>query len=117
MPYSYVKSIMSNKLQKTLAYQEKVNNAVKKLIESFNPRNSMSLSEHYRLLAEVQVQVFSAIQLCERLVERGDNEACETVFTPCDVTSFFSCVLDIYKLLEPFDDMAQEDWQLSRQKD
>ena len=108
---------MSNKLQKTLAYQENVNNAVKKITEFFNPRNSMSLSEHYRLLAETQVQVFSMMQLCERLVARGDNEACETVFTPSNVTSFFSCVLDIYKLMEPFDDMAQEEWQLSRQKD
>lgn len=108
---------MKSKLQKTLDYQQKVNEAVKKLVESFNPQDSMTLSEHYKMMAETQVQVMSMLQLSERLIERGNNEACETIFIPNSVTDFFSCVLDIYKLLEPFDEMAQEQWQLQRQAD
>lgn len=59
----------------------------------------------------------SMLQLSERLLERRNDEACETLFVPNDVTAFFSCVLEIYKLLEPFDEMAQEQYQLSRQTD
>jgi hypothetical protein len=42
---------MSNKLQKTLAYQEKVNNAVKKLIED-NPE----------LADELSAKIFEALE-------------------------------------------------------
>lgn len=46
---------MKSKLQKTLDYQQNVNEAVKKLVESFNPKSNISLSEHYKMMAETQV--------------------------------------------------------------
>lgn len=98
---------MKTKLQKTLDYQKEINQAVNTLLEHFG--NECSMSSYYEDLATVQVQVMSMLQICEQMLGEDDQRVIETLILPKDVVNFFCSLNDLYKMLKPFDRIANKE--------
>lgn len=95
---------MKTKFQNALDYQKEVNDAVSTLVKHFG--SEVSLSSYYEELAEVQVQVMSMLQICEQMLGDDDQRVVETLILPKDVVGFFCDINELFKMLKPFNRLA-----------
>ena len=108
---------MKTKFQKSLDYQQKVNEAVNALVNKFSRKDGVQLSEEFELFSDVQTKIMSMQALCDLLERKNDDLACKILIDTSDITMFFNEISEIFKLLKPFDSIAEENWQTSRQND
>ena len=108
---------MKTKFQKTLDYQQKINEAVNALVNKFSRRDGVQLSEEFELFSDVQTKIMSMQSLCDLLERKHDDLACKILIDTADITMFFNEISEIFKLLKPFDSIAEENWQATRQND
>ena len=110
-------SVMKTKFQKSLDYQQKVNEAVNALVNKFSRKDGVQLSDEFELFSDVQTKIMSMQALCDLLERKNDDLACKILIDTADITMFFNEISEIFKLLKPFDSIAEENWQTSRQND
>ena len=117
--YLFVKiqCVMKTKFQKSLDYQQKVNEAVNALVNKFSRKDGVQLSEEFELFSDVQTKIMSMQALCDLLERKNDDLACKILIDTADITMFFNEISEIFKLLKPFDSIAEENWQATRQND
>lgn len=108
---------MKTKFQKTLDYQQKINEAVNALVNKFSRKDGVELSEEFELFSDVQTKIMSMQALCDLLERKNDDLACKILIDTADITTFFNEISEIFKLLKPFDSIAEENWQATRQND
>ena len=108
---------MKTKFQKSLDYQQKVNEAVNALVNKFSRKDGVQLSEEFELFSDVQTKIMSMQALCDLLERKNDDLACKILIDTADITMLFNEISEIFKLLKPFDSIAEENWQTSRQND
>ena len=108
---------MKTKFQKSLDYQQKVNEAVNALVNKFSRKDGVQLSEEFELFSDVQTKIMSMQALCDLLERKNDDLACKILIDTADITTFFNEISEIFKLLKPFDSIAEENWQATRQND
>ena len=108
---------MKTKFQKSLDYQQYVNQAVNALVDKFSRKDGVQLSEEFELFSDVQTKIMSMQALCDLLERKNDDLACKILIDTADITMFFNEISEIFKLLKPFDSMAEEEWQTSKQND
>lgn len=104
---------MKTKFQKTLDYQQKVNEAVNALVKKFDRKNGVQLSSEFELFSDVQTKIMSMQAYCDLGLRKNDDLACKILIDTADITLFFNEISEIFKLLHPFDDIAEENWQTS----
>ena len=108
---------MKTKFQKSLDYQQKVNEAVNALVNKFSRKDGVQLSEEFELFSDVQTKIMSMQALCDLLERKNDDLACKILIDTADITTFFNEISEIFKLLKPFDSIAEENWQTNRLND
>ena len=108
---------MKTKFQKTLDYQQKINEAVNALVNKFSRKDGVELSEEFELFSDVQTKIMSMQALCDLLERKNDDLACKILIDTADIITFFNEISEIFKLLKPFDSIAEENWQATRQND
>ena len=108
---------MKTKFQKSLDYQQKVNEAVNALVNKFSRKDGVQLSDEFELFSDVQTKIMSMQALCDLLERKNDDLACKILIDTADITMLFNEISEIFKLLKPFDSIAEENWQTSRQND
>ena len=104
---------MKTKFQKSLDYQQKVNEAVNALVNKFSRKDGVQLSDEFELFSDVQTKIMSMQAYCDLGLRKNDNLACKILIDTADITTFFSEISEIFKLLRPFDDIAEESWRAS----
>lgn len=108
---------MKTKFQKTLDYQQYVNQAVNALVDKFSRKDGVQLSEEFELFSDVQTKIMSMQAFCDLLEHKNNDLACKILIDTADITMFFNEISEIFKLLKPFDSIAEENWQATRQND
>ena len=104
---------MKTKFQKTLDYQQKMNEDINALVKKFDRKEGVELSSEFELFSDVQTKIMSMQAYCDLGLRKNDDLACHILIDTADITSFFSEISDIFKLLRPFDDIAEENWRSS----
>ncbi len=104
---------MKTKFQKTLDYQQKMNEAINALVKKFDRKDGVELSSEFELFSDVQTKIMSMQAYCDLGLRKNDNLACQILIDTADITTFFSEISEIFKLLRPFDDIAEESWRAS----
>lgn len=89
---------MANKMKKMLADQQRINEAVQALVDNFKIHGSMA--DYYEHLAKTQAMMLATM---------GDNRKGGAIELPVDVAFFFDELVQIFEMLKPFDEMAQEE--------
>lgn len=93
-----------NSFKKSLNYQQKVNEAVSKLMEHFS--QEVDMSSYYEEFAIAEAEIMSMIRLTDGYINsekfHGD------VYNPNTVVDFLVSVNTLYKMLKPFDKLANE---------
>ena len=104
---------MKTKFQKTLDYQQKMNEAINALVKKFDRKEGVELSSEFELFSDVQTKIMSMQAYCDLGIRKDDDMACQMIINTADITSFFSEISEIFKLLRPFDDIAEENCRAS----
>ena len=89
---------MANKMKKMLADQQRINEAVQALVDNFKVHGSMA--DYYEHMAKTQAMMLATM---------GDNLKGGAIELPVDVAFFFDEVVQLFEMLKPFDQMAQEE--------
>ena len=94
-----------SKLKENLKLQQEINKAVERLMNFLG--EEISLSDYYEEMASAQSQVMSVMLAADQLFHnRGRGEE---LLTPKDVANFFSDINELFKMLKPFDNIANMD--------
>lgn len=94
-----------SKLKENLKLQQEINKAVERLMNYFG--EEISLSDYYEEMASAQSQVMSVMLAADQLFHsRGSGDE---LLTPKDVANFFSDIKELFKMLKPFDNIANMD--------
>ena len=104
---------MKTKFQKTLDYQQSVNKAIEALVKKFDRRDGVELSAEFELFSDVQTKIMSMQAYCDLGLRKNDDLACQLLIETADITTFFAEISEIFKLLRPFDDIAEDNWRAS----
>lgn len=104
---------MKTKYQKTLDYQEKVNKAIEALVKKFDRMSGVGLSSEFELFSDVQTKIMSMQAYCDLGLRNNEDLACQILIDTADITVFFNEISEIFKLLRPFDDIAEDNWRAS----
>ena len=99
--------------RKALENQKQVNEAINALVKKFDRREGVELSSEFELFSDVQTKIMSMQAYCDLGLRKNDDLACQILIDTADITSFFSEISEIFKLLRPFDDIAEESWRAS----
>lgn len=89
-------------LSKHIDYQQRVAKAAEELLKHFG--EEVDLTCHYMRMAKAQTQIISLMRLSEISNEADDEE----ILVPRHVSLFFNDCSDIFRLLEPLDNLANE---------
>ena len=91
-----------SKLKENLKLQQEINKAVERLMNHFGEETG--LSDYYEEMASAQSQVMSVMLAADQLFH--SRRSGEELLTPKDVANFFSDINELFKMLKPFDNIA-----------
>jgi len=94
-----------SKLTERLEYQQSLNKAIESLMNHFG--KEISLAAYYEEMASAQSQVMSVMLAAQELFHIHDCE--DQVLRPKDVANFFSDINDLFQMLKPIDQIANEE--------
>lgn len=89
---------MTNKMKKMLENQQRINEAAQALVDNFKIHCSMA--DYYEHMAKTQAMMLATM---------GGNLKSGTIDLPVDVAFFFDEMVQLFEMLKPFDQMAQEE--------
>lgn len=93
-----------SKLKETLDTQQKINEAVKRIIDYFDTPTYM---EDLKLMLNAQTQIMGLMELAKArmITTRGDDEL---DFQTDEITMFLRVVHEYLKMLEPFAELGDK---------
>ena len=94
-----------SKLTESLEIQQKINKGVETLMNHFG--EEISLAAYYEEMASAQSQIMSVMLAAEEFF--CSRHCHEEVLRPKDVANFFSDINELFKILKPFDQIANKE--------
>ena len=113
MKMSRIQPAMQDIQRRYASDQQKMNEAINALVKKFDRKDGVELSSEFEMFSDVQTKIMSMQAYCDRGLRKNDDLACQILIDTADITAFFSEISEIFKLLRPFDDIAEENWRAS----